>query len=259
MYLDCSTKRLPRPSVTAFTSRTCRRRKRSLVMSCSSIVATPRCRCLPSPSTRASSKCCRRRLTPILVAGILICCSPIISAKSSRRNTKSMLVPIRGMYVNFDSVSFYRFASVFRAFLRLLTEVEKLKKHMSANSTTLPLNIECFMNDKDVHGDMKRADFEQMASSLFVRVEETLRNCLDKSNLPLEDIHAVEIVGGSTRIPAIKQLIEKVFKKVPSTTLNQDEAVSRGCALQCAMLSPAVRVKDFSVTDVQVCNSIRTN
>ncbi|XP_019865351.2 heat shock 70 kDa protein 4 isoform X2 [Aethina tumida] len=138
-----------------------------------------------------------------------------------------------------------------RAFLRLLTEVEKLKKHMSANSTTLPLNIECFMNDKDVHGDMKRADFEQMASSLFVRVEETLRNCLDKSNLPLEDIHAVEIVGGSTRIPAIKQLIEKVFKKVPSTTLNQDEAVSRGCALQCAMLSPAVRVKDFSVTDVQ--------
>jgi heat shock protein len=43
-----------------------------------------------------------------------------------------------------------------RAFLRLLTEVEKLKKQMSANSTRLPMNIECFMNDKDVHGDMKR-------------------------------------------------------------------------------------------------------
>lgn len=62
----------------------------------------------------------------------------------------------------------------------------------------------------------------------------------------------MEIVGGSSRIPAIKQLIEKIFKKSPSTTLNQDEAVSRGCALQCAMLSPAVRVREFSVTDVQV-------
>jgi heat shock protein len=44
-----------------------------------------------------------------------------------------------------------------RAFLRLTAEVEKLKKHMSANSTKLPMNIECFMVDKDVHGDMKRS------------------------------------------------------------------------------------------------------
>lgn len=68
--------------------------------------------------------------------------------------------------------------------------------------------------------------------------------------MKLDDIHSVEIVGGSTRIPAIKQLIESVFKKGASTTLNQDEAVARGCALQCAMLSPAVRVREFSVGDV---------
>lgn len=43
-----------------------------------------------------------------------------------------------------------------RAFLRLTAEVEKLKKQMSANSTKLPMNIECFMDDKDVHGDLKR-------------------------------------------------------------------------------------------------------
>lgn len=58
-------------------------------------------------------------------------------------------------------------------------------------------------------------------------------------------------MGGSSRIPAIKQIITKVFNKGASTTLNQDEAVSRGCALQCAMLSPAVRVREFNVTDVQ--------
>jgi len=71
------------------------------------------------------------------------------------------------------------------------------------------------------------------------------------TELELSDIHSVEIVGGSTRIPAIKLLIEKVFRTTPSTTLNQDEAVSRGCALQCAILSPAFKVRDFQITDVQ--------
>ncbi|XP_053973467.1 97 kDa heat shock protein isoform X2 [Hylaeus anthracinus] len=138
-----------------------------------------------------------------------------------------------------------------RAYLRLLAEVEKLKKQMSANSTTLPLNIECFMDDKDVHGDMKRADMEAMCVHLFKRVESTLRQCLEDSKLKLDDIHSIELAGGSTRIPAIKRLVEDVFARTGSTTLNQDEAVARGCALQCAMLSPAVRVRDFAVTDIQ--------
>ncbi|GLH02084.1 Heat shock protein 68 [Gryllus bimaculatus] len=138
-----------------------------------------------------------------------------------------------------------------RAFLRLSTEVEKLKKQMSANSTKLPMNIECFMEDLDVHADMKRTDMEEMCSHLFQRVEKTLKRCLEDSKLKLEEIYAVEIVGGSSRIPAIKHLIEVVFGKHPSTTLNQDEAVSRGCALQCAMLSPAIRVREFNVTDIQ--------
>lgn len=138
-----------------------------------------------------------------------------------------------------------------RAYLRLLAEVEKLKKQMSANSTTLHLNIECFMDDKDVHGEMKRSDMEALCAHLFERVEKTLKQCLLDSKLKVEDIHSVEIVGGSSRVPAIKRLIEEVFGKPTSTTLNQDEAVSRGCALQCAMLSPAVRVREFSVTDIQ--------
>ncbi|XP_046432561.1 heat shock 70 kDa protein 4 isoform X1 [Neodiprion fabricii] len=138
-----------------------------------------------------------------------------------------------------------------RAYLRLLAEVEKLKKQMSANSTTLPLNIECFIDEKDVHGDLKRADMENMCAHLFKRVEITLKQCFIDSKLKLEDIHSVEIAGGSSRVPAIKRLIEEVFGRGTSTTLNQDESVARGCALQCAMLSPAVRVREFSVTDIQ--------
>ncbi|XP_038213734.1 97 kDa heat shock protein isoform X1 [Zerene cesonia] len=138
-----------------------------------------------------------------------------------------------------------------RAYMRLLQEVEKLKKQMSANSTRLPLNIECFMEERDVSGDMQRSQMEQLCADTFNRVERTLRNILHNAKLRPEDISSIEIVGGSTRIPAVKSLIEQVFGKAPSTTLNQDEAVSRGCALQCAMLSPAVRVREFNVTDVQ--------
>ena len=47
-----------------------------------------------------------------------------------------------------------------------------------------------------------------------------------------DDIHSVEVVGGATRIPAVKRAVSTVFGKDPSTTLNADEAVARGCALQ---------------------------
>ncbi|XP_030032471.1 97 kDa heat shock protein isoform X2 [Manduca sexta] len=138
-----------------------------------------------------------------------------------------------------------------RAFLRLLQEVEKLKKQMSANSTRLPLNIECFMEERDVSGDLQRSQMEQICAETFTRIERTLRAILHNAKLRPEEIHSVEVVGGSTRIPAVKSLIEQVFGKPASTTLNQDEAVARGCALQCAMLSPAVRVREFAITDVQ--------
>ncbi|XP_059487260.1 heat shock 70 kDa protein 4 [Neocloeon triangulifer] len=139
-----------------------------------------------------------------------------------------------------------------RAMLRLLTAVEKLKKQMSANSTNLPLAIECFMNDIDVKSDMKRDDMELLCSHLFLKAEAVMQKCLDDSGLQIKDIHSVEIVGGSSRLPALKNLIQKVFCHQPSTTLNQDEAVARGCALQCALLSPAVRVRDFNITDIQL-------
>lgn len=139
-----------------------------------------------------------------------------------------------------------------RAFLRLLTEVEKLKKQMSANSIKLPFGIECFMNDVDVKGAMSRTEMEELCSDFFESVEKTLVECLEKSKLQITDIHSVEIVGGSSRIPAVKTLIEKVFQNSASTTLNQDEAVARGCALMCAVLSPAVRVKDYTITDQQI-------
>uniref|UniRef100_A0A6I8N2T0 Heat shock protein family A (Hsp70) member 4 like n=1 Tax=Ornithorhynchus anatinus TaxID=9258 RepID=A0A6I8N2T0_ORNAN len=137
-----------------------------------------------------------------------------------------------------------------RALLRLYQECEKLKKLMSANASDLPLNIECFMNDLDVSGKMNRGQFEQLCASLLARVEPPLKAVMDEANLRREDVSSIEIVGGATRIPAVKEQISKFFLKDISTTLNADEAVARGCALQCAILSPAFKVREFSITDV---------
>lgn len=138
-----------------------------------------------------------------------------------------------------------------RALIRLITECEKLKKNMSANPHELPLNIECFMNDRDVAGRMKREAFEAMAAEHLARTERTLARALHEAGLRPSDVDSVELVGGGTRVPAIKQLVRKVFNREPSTTLNQDEAVARGCALQCAMLSPIFKVREFQVVDAQ--------
>uniref|UniRef100_A0A8C4K197 Heat shock 70 kDa protein 4L n=1 Tax=Dromaius novaehollandiae TaxID=8790 RepID=A0A8C4K197_DRONO len=90
------------------------------------------------------------------------------------------------------------------------------------------------------------AQFEQLCAALLSRVEPPLRAAMDQR----EDIYSIEIVGGATRIPAVKEQISNFFCKEISTTLNADEAVARGCALQCAILSPAFKVREFSITDV---------
>merc|ERR1719502_350856 len=78
-----------------------------------------------------------------------------------------------------------------------------------------------------------------------------MEQALKASNLSKGDLHSVEIIGGTCRIPAVKDRIAAFFgKESCSTTNNFDECIAKGCALQCAMLSPAFKVRDFSVNDV---------
>ncbi|XP_051784348.1 heat shock 70 kDa protein 4L isoform X1 [Erpetoichthys calabaricus] len=137
-----------------------------------------------------------------------------------------------------------------RALLRLFQECEKLRKLMSANSSDLPLNIECFMNDIDVSSKMNRCTFEDLCAHHLARIEAPLKAVMEQAKLTRDDVYAVEVIGGATRMPAVKERLSKFFGKEISTTLNGDEAVARGCALQCAILSPAFKVREFSITDV---------
>ncbi|VDP67499.1 unnamed protein product [Echinostoma caproni] len=163
---------------------------------------------------------------------------------------------------DFDEVIFNKMANEFeakykirisdhpKAAVRLLQECEKVKKVMSANSQELPVNIECLLNDRDLVSKIKRADFEEYSSELLARFEQVLKRCLALSKLKTTEIHSVELVGGTTRIPALKSIVASVFGQDGRTTLNADEAVARGCALQAAICSPAYRVREFNVTEV---------
>ena len=130
-----------------------------------------------------------------------------------------------------------------RPFLKLTSEVEKLKVLMSANKQKLPLAIECFMNDKDVNAEMSRAEMEEVCKQVFQRIRGKLEEILKIASLEKNDTHSIEIVGGSSRVALFKAIVQEVFGLEPSTTLNADESVARGCALQCAMLSSASQVQ----------------
>ncbi|KAG2221687.1 hypothetical protein INT45_002725 [Circinella minor] len=136
-----------------------------------------------------------------------------------------------------------------KAILRLRVAAERCKRVLSANPQAA-VNIESIMDDRDVSTIVNRSDFEEWAEGLFGRTADTIQKALENAGLKVEDIDAVEMVGGTTRIPAIKTTISKILNKEISTTLNQDEAVSRGAALQCAMLSPVFKVRDFRVNDI---------
>ncbi|KAM3176602.1 hypothetical protein ACTXT7_006223 [Hymenolepis weldensis] len=136
-----------------------------------------------------------------------------------------------------------------KARVRLMKACDKLKKVMSTNSTEIPINVECLIEDTDVSCKMKREFFESLCESLLLRVKQTMENALAASNLKPVDLHSVELVGGGTRIPAVKSLVKEVFQKDGSTTLNADEAVARGCAFMAAICSPAYKVREFSITD----------
>ncbi|KAK4631674.1 Heat shock protein hsp88 [Fulvia fulva] len=138
-----------------------------------------------------------------------------------------------------------------KARVRVAAAVEKLKKVLSANAMA-PINIESLMNDVDVRGMLKREEMEELpgVKALLQRATVPLEQALADAKLKAEDIDFVELVGGCTRVPALKAAIQNFFGKPLNYTMNADEAIARGCAFSCAILSPVFRVRDFSVQDV---------
>ena len=137
------------------------------------------------------------------------------------------------------------------ALQRLKEAAEKAKIELS-NQTSTEINLPYITADatgpKHLVKTLTRAKFEQLADSLIQRTIEPCRKALSDANLKPSDIDEVLLVGGSTRIPAIQTIVEKFFGKAPNRSVNPDEVVAIGAAIQGGVL--AGDVKDVLLLDV---------
>jgi heat shock protein 4 len=187
------------------------------------------------------------------------CC--VVEFRKGELNVKSTAYDRHFGGRNFDKALVDHLAKLFKekykidihtnakAKTRTLAAAEKLKKVLSANAVS-PISIESVMEDTDVQAVVKREELEEMVKPLLDRITVPLEQALADAKLKVEDIDSIEMVGGCTRVPIVKEKIAEFFGKSLSFTLNQDEAVARGCTFGCAILSPVFRVRDFSVHDI---------
>lgn len=137
------------------------------------------------------------------------------------------------------------------ALQRLKEAAEKAKIELSS-STTTEINLPYIMPvngiPKHLVKTLTRANFEKICDSLIQRCIEPCKIALKDSGFSVSEIDEVLLVGGSTRIPAIQQLVEKFFGKTPSKGVNPDEVVAVGAAIQGGVLTG--EVKDVLLLDV---------
>jgi molecular chaperone DnaK len=137
------------------------------------------------------------------------------------------------------------------ALQRLKEAAEKAKIELSTTTSTeinLPYIMPVDGVPKHLVRSLSRAKFEQLIDSLIKRTIDPCKSAMKSAGLSTSDIDEVILVGGSTRIPAIQEAVEKYFGKAPSKGVNPDEVVSLGAAIQGGVLTG--EVKDVLLLDV---------
>ena len=137
------------------------------------------------------------------------------------------------------------------ALQRLKEAAEKAKIELSSQTSTeinLPYIMPVDGVPKHLVKTLTRAKFEQICDDLIQRTIEPCRKAVSDAGLKVSDIDEILLVGGSTRIPAIQQIVEKFFGKAPNKGVNPDEVVAVGAAIQGGVL--AGDVKDVLLLDV---------
>ncbi|XP_075696247.1 hypoxia up-regulated protein 1 isoform X2 [Rhinoderma darwinii] len=139
-----------------------------------------------------------------------------------------------------------------RAMAKLLKEANRVKTILSANNDHMA-QIEGLMDDIDFKSKVTRPELEELCGDLFNRVSSPVQKALSSSEMNMDEIDQVIIVGGSTRIPKVQELLLKaVGKEELGKNINADEAAAMGAVYQAAALSKAFKVKPFVVRDAAV-------
>lgn len=116
---------------------------------------------------------------------------------------------------------------------KLLRDCKEAKETLSTRSRT---QIECVFGSSSLKTEVTREQFEELTLDLLDRTDFTVRQTLKAANMAWTNIDKVILVGGSTRMPAVQEMLTALSGKTPDTTLSPDEAVAHGAALRSAML-----------------------
>ncbi|KAL1298005.1 heat shock 70 kDa protein 5 [Arachis duranensis] len=139
-----------------------------------------------------------------------------------------------------------------RALRRLRTACERAKRTLSSTAQTT-IEIDSLFEGIDFYATITRARFEELNMDLFRKCMEPVEKCLRDAKVDKAQIHDIVLVGGSTRIPKVQQLLQDFFNgKELCKSINPDEAVAYGAAVQAAILSGEgdQKVQDLLLLDV---------
>ncbi|XP_057676911.1 hypoxia up-regulated protein 1 isoform X2 [Corythoichthys intestinalis] len=139
-----------------------------------------------------------------------------------------------------------------RAMAKLLKEAQRLKTVLSANVEFMA-QVEGLIDEIDFKAKVTRAEFEDLCADLFERVPHPVQDALTAAEMNLDEIEQVILVGGSTRVPKVQEvLLKAVAKEELGKNINADEAAAMGAVYQAAVLSKAFKVTPFLVRDATV-------
>ena len=137
-----------------------------------------------------------------------------------------------------------------KAMGKLKREVEKAKRTLSSQMS-VRVEIESFFEGKDFSETLTRAKFEELNLDLFKKTMKPVEQVLKDANIKKTEVDDIVLVGGSTRIPKVQQLLEDYFGgKKASKNINPDEAVAHGAAIQAGILSGEAGTEEIVLVDV---------
>ena len=242
---ESSTSQLLPLSLTVWTRRTVRRTFWSLTWAVAPLM---------SPSWLSTTEClrsCPPMETLILVSWFW---------RNSKERFLTLNVPTGGE--DFDQRVMEHFIKLYkkkkgkdlrkdaRAVQKLRREVEKAKRSLSA-SHQVRVEVESLIDGEDFAETLTRAKFEELNMDLFRSTMKPVQKVLEDADMQKKDIDEIVLVGGSTRIPKIQQLVKEFFNgKEPSRGINPDEAVAYGAAVQAGVLSGAQDTAEIILLDV---------
>lgn len=131
--------------------------------------------------------------------------------------------------------------------VHIIKQAELCKK--AFNDAKAPV-MTCKINDELVEMKINLDDYTKDCEKLLERIEQPIRRSLSDAKLKLSDIDQVIMIGGATRLSIIHKFVSKLFKRLPHNTINPDEAVALGAAIQGAMKERKESIKEVILTDV---------